>query len=419
MSRTDDFKKLEDLVKSVYLVKDPGIIRLLCASVIAHRIPSKPVWVFIVSPSSGGKTEFITALSKIEGIYPLSALTPHTFISGQKKQGKETSLLNRLQNGILTFKDFTSILSAQRDARDEIMGQLREIYDGEYRKEFGTGETHSWVGKISMIAGVTTTIYTAREMYAAMGERFVMYQLIQPDRFDVSKRAIENAEDDPGDERKIIIKDAFKGFIEGISIPKSVPKMSEELKIELIELSELSTRARSPIDRDWRSSTKEMTFVHDPEMPTRFATQLITIGRGLMVLDDTDQLIPESKNILYKIALDSISKTRRLVLQELTKYTSSDTASIATKLNYPTNSVRRWLEDLNALEMVDRSKGGNKDTWTLKNKYREILSKFEHIPMLKMSAEDEPEPEPVITPEAQQTIQMAQDMFGLDSEDPA
>ena len=176
MSQLDEFKKLEQLVKDIYLIADPGVIKFLCCCIISHRLPADPTWSFLVSPPSGGKTELLNCLTKVKGIYPLSSLTPHTFLSGQKRAGKETSLLTRLQNAILTFKDFTTVLSMQPDARNELYGQFREIYDGKMSKEFGTGETKTWKGKISFLAGVTTEIHLARELYSSMGERFALYQ---------------------------------------------------------------------------------------------------------------------------------------------------------------------------------------------------------------------------------------------------
>lgn len=372
--------EVEKLIRSVYLLSDPGVIKLLAAAVISHRLLADPVWCFIVGPSSGGKTELITALSEVKGIYPISSLTANTFISGQKRLGKETSLLLKLTNHIISIKDFTTLLTTHKDTREEIMGQLREIYDGAYKKDFGTGDAVDWKGKVGLIAGVTTVIYIAKQLYSAMGERFVMYHLIQPDREAGTERAMDNA--DTIREKRQEIKIAFKEYLDNtVKIPERLPPLDPHLKAELIQLAEFSTRARSPIERDWRSSSKEMTFVHDPEMPFRFAMQLTTLAQALRVIDG-GELNDTSRNILYKITLDSIDKQRRMCLQELTRYEKVETAGLATKLNYPTTSVRRWLEDLNALQLIDRIKSGKADKWEIKPEYRKLMEKFEGIEML-------------------------------------
>lgn len=385
------FEELCKLLYDTYLITDPGVIKLIAAVVIAHRLPADPVWLFLVAGSSGGKTEFLNALTDVPSMHPLDSITANTFLSGQQRQGKETSLLHRIKNGIITLKDFTTILSMQRDVRGEIMGQLRKIYDGEFSKSFGTGEDKTWRGKITMLAGVTTSIYTMGDMYAAMGERFIMYKILMPDPEDVARRAIFNANKIDMKERRMEIRTAFSKYIESVTIPDKIPELPDELMEEIISLSNMATLARSAVERDYRSQSKEITFVHDREAPTRFATQLATIASSIITMNEGG-ITQEDKNILYKITLDSIHKTRRQVLQELTKYKSAYTKEMSVKLNLPSASVRRYLEDLNALGMVDMtaSSGGNKgDMWILKDKFREVMSRFDGIQMLEVGLEEE------------------------------
>ena len=107
------FSQLEAEFKKAFLIVDPGIIALLVDTVIANQMDMDPVWLFLVAPSSGGKSELITSINDIEVggqklVYPISDLTTNTFASGQKKKGKETSLLHKMPPGaLMTFKDFT------------------------------------------------------------------------------------------------------------------------------------------------------------------------------------------------------------------------------------------------------------------------------------------------------------------------
>ena len=376
---TEAFKKLNDLVEQTFLIEDKGVVKLLCASVIANRLPFDPIWLFLVAPSGGGKTEFISALNDVIGIYPLSTVTSKTFISGFRKKGEETSLLFQVNEGIITLKDFTSILSLHKDERQEIMSQLREIYDGRLIKVFGTGEKVDWKGKIGLIAGVTTTIYVVRELYAAMGERFVMYAPVMPNRMKIAERAMQNAATIQTQREEL--RKAFKHYLDTeIGVPIEYPKPDTFLLTEIIKLAEFSTRARSPVEREWRSAAKEITYVHPPEAPTRFASQLLSLATTLRILNQGN-LEDEDRSIIYKIALDSITSTRRLVLREAARYTKINTAGLATKINYPTNSTRRFLEDLNALEVIERLKpeGNRGDIWRLKEEYRKLIQHYDRI----------------------------------------
>ena len=110
-------------------------VDVAAASLVAHRAGGDPLWLQFVSPPSSGKTEILQSLTDCSEVCKLSSLTGQTFVSGFK--GKNSSLLERLDAQGLTFlllKDFTTVLSLHRDARSEILGALREIYDGEYSK---------------------------------------------------------------------------------------------------------------------------------------------------------------------------------------------------------------------------------------------------------------------------------------------
>ena len=309
------FEELEDQVKSIYLIEDKGIIKLLCATVIANRLPLDPVWLFLVAPSGGGKTELINTLSKVTGIYPLSSVTAHTFISGQKKTGTETSLLFVIKEGIITFKDFTSILSLQKDDRQQVMGQLREIYDGSYSKTFGTGEKINWRGKIGLIGGVTTAIYVMREIYAVMGERFLMYAPIMPDSILMAQRAMENMRSIKV--ARVNLQDSFADYLDRVvGVPTTldnIPDLTNKLRDELLELAEFATRSRSPVDRSFNGS-REISFIHPPELPTRFSSQLKSLAMSLILMNETKELLPLDQKILYKVAFDSIGLLRRQCL---------------------------------------------------------------------------------------------------------
>lgn len=378
-------KKIDDLIRSIYLVNDPYITKVIMASLVTHKIKGDPVWIVIVAPSGGAKSEFINITSQCDKVIQISTLSTHTFASGMRNVGKEASLLTKIGSGVITFKDLTSLLSENKEDRGVIMGQLREIYDGKYNKKFGNGLEVDWKGKITVLAGATYSIHTLKQAYTAMGERFLFYNMVQPERIDAARRTTENQEAGYMAERRLESAAAVKVYIDSLDIPVEIPKLDDDLIDDLLDLAELATRARSETERDWRSPGKEITEVHPPEMPTRFAGQLVNFARGLMVVNYNEtgkfDILPEDKKILYKLALDSVTKSKRTAMQELARYDSIHTSGLATKLGLPTATVRRWLEDLTALGVAQREKGtGAKgDHWKVLPKYRSIMEKFEGI----------------------------------------
>lgn len=380
------------MVERVYLIKDPYICEVMIASIIAHRLSSDPAWIVIVGSSGSGKTEFINCISACDAVHSLSAITTNTFISGQKNTGKETSLLLKIKDkddlprGIITFKDMTSLLSEKKENRDVIMGQLREIYDGKYSKGFGTGETIEWNGKITVIAGATHIIHTMRQEYAAMGERFLLYEMIQPDGKMAARKAMKNQEDGLMQEKRGALAAAFRKAIdEELEIPDDFPPMDEKIITEVIDLAEMTTRARSDVQRNWRSPKQEIINISPPEMPTRFSGALQAMAKALMVLGYNEsglvELLARHRPILVKLSLDSIPKNRRTTMQELSKYEVLETAGLAIKLNLPTSTVKIWIEDLVALGIAQREKGsGSKgDRWNILPEYKKLVQAFEGI----------------------------------------
>lgn len=366
---------------------------MVVATVIANRMALDPVWLLLVAPPSGGKTEMIMAISGLEFVFLVSDLTVNTFASGQKKTGKETSLLMKMNNGIIAFKDFTSILSKQKDARTAIMGQLREIYDGEYVKRTGTGDDITWRGKVGSIAGCTEAIYRYLEELSAMGDRFIMYNIEQPDRVEMSRRVLENAENMP--EKREHLKACFTFFINQVIMRLETEEedieLEEGMREELLEVSDFASRARSAVMTDFKSGLVD--FVPSPEMPARMTAQLYTLASAFVAINKADPLLEkgalarkgrlteDEKRLLFKTAFDSIPRTRRNAIYPLAQYTRVSTAGLATLLGLPTDSVKKYLQQVNALGICNRVKKGGRqgDFWEMKDKYKKIMFKIEKL----------------------------------------
>lgn len=375
------FDELETTVKKHMLLADTGIVRLLCGFVVAARILKiNPPWLFIVGPPSGGKSIILKALEKVPGVKPLDDLNNNTFASGMKRKPgeKSNSLLDALMPGdIITFKDFTTILGKDKDQRSIVISQMRKIYDGDFIKKYGNGTEVKWNGRISVLSGVTTSVYSAMEQFADMGERFLMYVFEQPDRKEFAYRSTLPRDNPAIDEE---MRNAFKQYLDSIKIPNDLPELDEDTKKEIAELSEFATRVRSRVERDFKDKVKR---IHSLEMPGRFTTQLISIAYGLMSLNEDKKLSLQDKKILYKLALDSIDSMKRVALQELSKFMKVETGGIAPRMRLPVDRVRMTLQDLATLGVVDweKTRGSNRDKWKIKDEYRNLIAKFDGIEM--------------------------------------
>src|SRR3990167_48248 len=228
------FDQFDAIIDKWLLVVDPGVVKLLVATIYANLLKSDPVWLFLIAPSSGGKTELLNGLLKNPDCYFLSQLTPNTLLSGYKgSKEREPSLLHQLgTNKTIIFKDFTSLLEGNKDAFKDILGQLREVFDGYVIKRLGTGDEITWRGKMGFIAGCTPILEQRMNLIGAMGERFLSYYIAQPKSKDLRAKMRENIGKEG--EMREEIQDAMAGFFKGITVPEELAKIPEEVN-DMIE----------------------------------------------------------------------------------------------------------------------------------------------------------------------------------------
>lgn len=411
-----NFEDLQEIVDKNMLLADRDVVKMLASFVVCARMPMNPPWIFLVGPSSGGKSMLLSALEACNGFIPLDDLSPNTFASGMVTVKGSTSLLDQmLPNSVIVFKDFTTIISKDKENRAVVVAQLRKIYDGDFSKRWGNGQEIKWKGKLSVLAGVTSKVYSAMYAFADMGERFLMYTMKQPDRIEVGMLATENLNDKKSNEA---ISKAFVEYLDSLPIPSEPVQIDRDTRLSIVHLAELTTRARSSVERDMYSREKEIRQVHFVEMTPRFAKQLTALATGFTVINNSPQLTEQDHQIIYRIALDSIPVMRRICLKALTKYKQVETAGLSVSLKLPSSTVRVHLQDLAALEVVNFSKkSNNRDTWELKENYRKILSRYEGIALTDETLTEENSATaevalPLMDEDEQKSLQSIADMFG-------
>jgi hypothetical protein len=369
------------------LMPDMGGLRFALAILAGHRIGGDPLWGLLVAPPSGTKTEIIRALEAVPGVYPLSELTARTFASGLEVGKRETSLLPRLTDHILTLKDFTTVLTMHREERQAILAQLREIYDGRFDKVWGTGKELHWRGRLGFIAGVTPIIDLHHAVHQVLGERFILCRLAPPDRRTMAIRALRGR----GHEEQMRgeLRDVVSRFIASINIdtPPSLPAAYEG---RLAALADFVSRARSGVVRE--RSSHDLSLAPEPEAPARLAKQLANLTVGHAIIRSADVEATDYA-FTYRVALDCLPQIRLQVIDTLEGATTYITTSqVSAKIGYPTITARRTLEDLAALGIVAVSKAdtrGQADNWQLTEEARELLD----IATGALSSESEPDME--------------------------
>lgn len=359
-------------------------IELMLSVVLSQYMDGPPIWLFLVSPPGGAKTETLTSLAKVPNVYMTSSLTPHALISGANWKGdQDPSLIPQLNGKIMVIKDFTSILSMRDVEKDEIFGILRDAYDGRCGKVFGTGVRRDYKSKFTVLAAVTPRIYDLSQQHHSLGERFLKVtigdNLVHMSERDIIRRAIENVDRDT--DMKFELQDVVQAYLhrqmEKITRNK-LPAMKEETLNRIIDLGRFGARLRGTVSHD-QYRPDIITSRPSAEVGTRLGVQLSKLGRSLALVGGRSHVNEDDMRLLRRTMLDTISQRTEDVVRilHLKCPTRDDTLSaqdLSLITRYPVATVSRLLQDLDVLGVVDRVGTRYKHNWTLSDYIRKCIA---------------------------------------------
>jgi len=345
---------------------EPGPLYAVLGTYAANLMAGDPLWMMLIGGSGWGKTELLMSLTGLPHVHVASTMTEASLLSGtsRRDKGKDATggLLQKIGAfGYLLCKDFTSVLSMNREASTTMLAALREIFDGAWTRHVGVdgGRTLHWEGKLSLIAGCTGAIDRYHAIVGALGERFLSYRLQTLEADQQGRRALELA----GHEKTMRqeLAGAVTHLFNGLLLPERPIALAADEKDSLIALATLAARCRSSVIRD--KYRFEIELILDPEAPARLALSFLRLYAGMRVIGVTPA---QARPLIMKVGLDCMPAIRRAVFSRMVGDEQKwETAELATKLGYPTQTTRRTLEDLTAHGVVVREKNGKADQWHL------------------------------------------------------
>jgi hypothetical protein len=335
-------------------------------AVAANLLPGIPVWLGLVAPPSSAKTEILNSISTLPNVYQAATLTPAALLSGvPKKQHHKTAVGGLLRQigdfGIISLKDFGSVLSMRPDAKAEVLAALREIYDGSWTRHLGTdgGRTLAWRGKVGLIFGCTGVIDGHYSVIGSMGDRFLLNRL-EPckGQFQCALRHSGAATEQMQKELAEAVVHLFAG---ARTEPRPFNVESEEFQ-RLDRVVSLVVRLRGAVERDRYS--REVEAIYGAEGTARLG---LTLERLLAGLDTIGVDRTLALDVVEDIAMDSVPPTRcgaYEFLQDIAP-AEAETAAVAKHMGLPTTTARRALEELAAYNLVERTGQGQgkPDLW--------------------------------------------------------
>jgi hypothetical protein len=324
-------------------------INAVCAVAANNRLTGDPCWLLLISGPGAAKTETVQALSLVGHVTSTIASEGALLSASSRKERAKNAtggLLRRIgERGILVIKDVTTILSADRHARAQVLAAMREIYDGFWERNVGTdgGQTLTWRGHLTVIGAVTTAWDAAHAVIATMGDRFLLLRIDSGQgRVKSGLRAMGNIG------QEVIMRKELAETVGGLiahATTDGIELTDEEIE-RLLKVADLVTLARTAVERDFKG---DVIDAHAPEMPTRFGKQLAQVVRGGVAIG----MDREAAMLLaLRCARDSFPPLRLLLLHDLADNPSAQVHEMRERLDKPWPTIKRELDALHTLGLV-------------------------------------------------------------------
>lgn len=375
-------EKVESLFSQHLEINGTDVFAVLFGTIFANRLDAEPLWLFLVAPPGGMKSELLMSLNDAPLIHLTTTLTPQSLISGMNfGQGGDPSLIPKLNEKVLIVKDFTTILKSNPNARDEIFGILRDAYDGEISKTFGNNVTRNYKSRFGIIAGVTPVIESMGSS-SVLGERFLKFRITDTDAMGVEhaakvvERAIRNACQSNCTKRRDALRDAAKQCLDR-DISGWNPTINDEMLVKIRQLSHWVANMRGVVDRD--KYTGRVNYKPHREISTRLGVQFARLAMGISIYRFEEEVSDDSFRIVARVGRDTAPDrvcaiVRTLYLKEVDTWVAAKDVAAGARL--PVATTRHLLEDMQMLKLVERRKvdGGE---WRLEGGTRRLTESID------------------------------------------
>lgn len=337
---------------------DSDLVVLVLGATAANLLEGDALWLLVVGPPGAGKTEVLQPLTTLEYVHPAATITEAALLSGSPRKSHEPGATGGLLRevgdfGIVVAKDFSGVLSMHRDSRAAVLAALREIFDGSWSRPVGTGggRVLTWKGKAGLIGGVTPSVDRHAAVMGALGERFVLYRISDDTSASKADRALANF----GDEKQMRTELAVA--VEKVMANLDVDyrgALDDADRARIVALAEFAVRARTAVERDGYRRTVQV--MPEYEQAPRLAKQLAQLRAGIGAVGADPKT---AWRIVRKVALDSIPRLRWQILTTLHDTGEPmKTADLVETTGIPKRTLDEYVEDLELLKLVDRTKTG-------------------------------------------------------------
>ncbi len=337
---------------------------------LSNRIPGDPCWMLIVAPPGATKTEPLMTFTGSPIVETLSTLTSCTLISGaglNSTSGFDPSLIPKLKNKVLVIKDFTAVLGLPPMEFDEIISILRDAYDGECKKPFGTGVVRAYKDcHFTILAGVTPIIEEFTEGHPAVGERFLRWSNNIPDNPDDRRVYIRKALGNVSKEREMraeLKEIAHRVLAADYGETPTIPK---ELEDRIVDLSQLVAMLRASPSRD--KYHREIIHKSYYELATRIIKEMYKLLLGVSMFRGKKVVTEAEYNVAVHSARSTVTRRIFDAVNIIFNRGECTVTELSELIVLPTVTCRTITENLFTMGVLTKNKveEDNKIHWKIK-----------------------------------------------------
>jgi hypothetical protein len=353
MENREKLDKIGEKFKEWLHVDDLSLLHTLLAVKVSHQLDGDPIWLMVIGPSSGGKSEYMRAM-KLDNEIKIDDLTPRTFVTAYRvgDSGDRQQLAERLANKIWYLPDLSIMMSKHSDERSQILSDMRMIYDGEIVKEYGTKERiEIQCPNNTLICSSTPSIDRTMLEDQLLGTRFITYRLPKQDRHGIMKVIDINEERIPLMRENLNM--AVKEYMSTVEIHpiKLTPLENQNLQL----LANMTTLLRTAVDYDRSGEPANIAY---PEEPGRVYKQLKKLYQSYKIIGLTAD---ESIKHIRKVCIDNINPVRIRLLKYLythkylSEYEKRDfsTSQLHSGTGLGKKTVKQHMHAFHMMDMVD------------------------------------------------------------------
>lgn len=379
------FKKR--ISKYIVLTESHDYIDFIFGVIYANRLDVKPIWAYVIGPSSCGKTLMLDPMDGHASIVALDTLSKASLLPGIKpgrptknsaKMAAKNSVLSRANGKILVIKDMSPLLTEDYKELKSILGVLRSAYDGKFSKAFGNIGQIEIECKFGFIAAVTDAIDRHSIVDSELGQRFIGYRM--PAISLKEERAICDAI--RMNKESELDEALHEAVCEMLDRQPKEPEITKRQADAIMYATEIIALARTSISRD--------KFTHDPrvsrpERAARLYSQLISLAKGVAMARGHRRVMGEDVVFVRHVAAHTLSLDMLRLLNMFLNKGVLTAQKLQDRFKWCVTTCHRTLENLELIgitekEVIAGSKGRDVDAWTLKraDQWEKMLKKLDY-----------------------------------------